>query len=241
MNIAVIFAGGVGRRMNAKDKPKQFLKVHGKPIIVHTIEVFQEHGDIDGITVACVEDWIPYMEELKANYNLTKIGAIVPGGATGQLSIYNALKACADTYGIGDNIVLIHDGVRPLIDAVTITDNIEAVKRFGSAITCGPAIESVVLTDNGSDISEVAPRDNSRVAKAPESFYLKDILKAQENSISRGITNEIDSCALMAHHGMNMHIVEGNTRNIKITTPEDFYMFKAIYDSRENAQLDVEE
>ncbi|MCR4688164.1 MAG: 2-C-methyl-D-erythritol 4-phosphate cytidylyltransferase [Saccharofermentans sp.] len=238
MNIAVIFAGGVGRRMNAKDKPKQFLTVHGKPIIVHTIEIFQNCSDIDGIAVACVEDWIPYMEQLKAEYNLTKIGVITKGGQTGQLSIYNALKAAADTYGIDDNIVLIHDGVRPLIDEKTIQDNIEAVKQFGSAITCGPAIESVVLTEDGKEISSVAPRDNSRVAKAPESFFLKDILEAEEDSISRGITNEIDSCALMAHHGMTMHIVEGNTRNLKITTPEDFYMFKAIYDSRENSQLE---
>lgn len=239
MNIAVIFAGGVGRRMNAKDKPKQFLVVHGKPIIVHTLEIFQKHEEIDGIALACLEDWIPYMEELKEEYHLTKLGVITKGGETGQMSIYNALKAAADTYGIEDNIVLVHDGVRPLIDAKTITDNIEAVKQYGSAITCGPAIESVVLTDNGSDIASVAPRNNSRVAKAPESFYLKDILAAQEDSIAKGITDEIDSCALMAHHGMTMHIVEGSTRNIKITTPEDFYMFKAIYDSRENSQLDT--
>ena len=91
MNIAVIFAGGVGKRMNSKDRPKQFLLVHGKPIIVHTIELFEYHEQIDGIVVVCVKDWIPYMEETKYRYRLDKIGKIVPGGETGQLSIYNGL------------------------------------------------------------------------------------------------------------------------------------------------------
>ena len=129
MNIAVIFAGGVGRRMNTKDRPKQFLLVHGKPIIVHTIEIFEHHQEIDGIIVVCVEDWIPYMQEMKYRYRLDKIGKIVPGGETGQLSIYNGLCAARDVYGVNDNIVLIHDGVRPLIDERTISDNIHCVQK----------------------------------------------------------------------------------------------------------------
>ena len=98
MNIAVIFAGGVGKRMNSKDRPKQFLLVHGKPIIVHTIELFEYHEQIDGIIVVCVNDWIPYMEEMKYRYRLDKIGKIVPGGETGQLSIYNGLCAAEELY-----------------------------------------------------------------------------------------------------------------------------------------------
>ena len=115
MNIAIIFAGGVGTRMNTKDRPKQFLMVHGKPIIVHTIEKFQEHAEIDGIIVVCVKDWINYMKEMQFRYRLDKIAKIVPGGKTGQLSIYAGLKAAEDIFGVDDNIVLIHDGVRPLI------------------------------------------------------------------------------------------------------------------------------
>ncbi|MTV91359.1 IspD/TarI family cytidylyltransferase, partial [Streptococcus pneumoniae] len=109
MNLAVIFAGGSGTRMNAKDRPKQFLLVHGKPIIVHTMELFENHPEIDGIIVVCIEDWIPYMEEMKYCYRLDKIAKIVPGGATGQLSIYNGLVAAEQLYGIEDNVVLIHD------------------------------------------------------------------------------------------------------------------------------------
>jgi 2-C-methyl-D-erythritol 4-phosphate cytidylyltransferase len=237
MNIAVIFAGGVGTRMHAKDKPKQFLMVHGKPIIVHTIEVFQAHEKIDGIIVVCVKEWIDYMKEMQFRYRLDKIGNIVPGGETGQLSIYNGVKAAAEKYGIGDNIVLIHDGVRPLIGEKTITDNIETVKKFGNAITCSPTKESVVIINDDNSIAQVVERNESRTAKAPESFYLRDILAAEEDSIQKGITNEIDSCTLMAHYGMKMYVVDGESDNIKITTPEDFFTFRAIYDAKENEQI----
>lgn len=237
MNIAIIFAGGVGTRMNTKDRPKQFLMVHGKPIIVHTIEKFQEHNEVDGIIVVCVEGWLEYMKEMQYRYRLDKIGKIVTGGKTGQLSIYNGLKAAESLYGVEDTIVLIHDGVRPLITAKVISDNIECVKKYGNAITCAPTKESVVLVNEENVILSVVEREDSRTAKAPESFYLKDILAADEDSISRGIINEIDSCTLMAHHGAKMHVVDGDYGNIKITTPEDFYTFRAIYDANENAQL----
>lgn len=237
MNIAIIFAGGVGTRMNTKDKPKQFLMVHGKPIIVHTIEIFQKHTEIDGIIVVCVDGWLDYMEEMKDRFRLDKIGGIVKGGETGQLSIYNGLKAAEREYGVGDNIVLIHDGVRPLIDSQMITANIESVRKYGSAITCALTKESVVLAGSDGFIESVFEREQSRMAKAPESFFMKDILAAEEESISQGVINEIDSCTLMAHHGMKMHIVDGDYGNIKITTPEDFYMFRAIYDAKENEQL----
>lgn len=237
MNIAIIFAGGVGKRMHAKDKPKQFLMVHGKPIIVHTVEVFQNHSEIDGIIVVCVKDWIDYMEEMKYRYRLDKIGAIVQGGETGQLSIYNGLEAAAQIYGVEKNIVLIHDGVRPLVSKKTISDNIISVKEYGNAVTCAPTKESVVLISEEGSIEEVVERNAARTAKAPESFYLKDILEASKESIEKGINNEIDSCTLMFHHGMKMHVVEGEYDNIKITTPEDFFTFRAIYDARENEQL----
>lgn len=237
MNIAVIFAGGSGTRMNAKDRPKQFLMVHGKPIIVHTIEIFENHPDIDGIVVVCIKDWIDYMEEMKYRYRLDKIGKIIPGGETGQMSIYNGLSEAAKLYGKDDNIVLIHDGVRPLINEQTITDNIESVKKFGSAVTCAPAKETVVLVEDDSAIGDVVPRNNSLIAKAPQSFYLKDILEIQEKAISEGNTNMIDSCTLMRHYGKKIYTVIGSNENIKITTPEDFYTFRAIYDERENRQL----
>lgn len=237
MNIAVIFAGGSGKRMRSKDRPKQFLLIHGKPIIVHTIEVFQYHKEIDGIIVACLEEWIPYMEDMKYRYRLDKIGKIVPGGFTGQLSIYNGVKAAAELYGAEDNIVLIHDGVRPLIEDKVISANISGVKQYGSAITCAPAQETFVLIDEENNISEVESRKYSRLAKAPESFWLGELLAAEEQAMKDGYTDMIDSCTLMQTYGKKMHVVECTFENIKITTPDDFYMFRALYDARENRQL----
>ena len=132
---------------------------------------------------------------------------------------------------------MIHDGVRPLVSKKTISDNIISVKKYGNAVTCAPTKESVVLISEEGSIEEVVERNAARTAKAPESFYLKDILEASKESIEEGINNEIDSCTLMFHHGMKMHVVEGEYDNIKITTPEDFFTFRAIYDARENEQL----
>ena len=238
MNIAVIFAGGVGTRMKTKDKPKQFLMVHGKPIIVHTIELFELHPEIDGIICVCVEDWIPYMQEMKYRYRLDKIGAIVPGGETGQMSIYNGLCAAERVYGVENTIVLIHDGVRPLINAETISDNIRSVKENGSAVTCTVAKETVILVDDNNNVAEVPSRERSRFAKAPQSFWLREILEVDRQAISEGYTNMIDSCNLMRHYGKPLSVVIGPTENIKITTPDDFYIFRALYDARENQQLE---
>lgn len=237
MNIAVIFAGGSGKRMHSKDRPKQFLLVHGKPIIVHTIELFQYHPEIDGIVVACLEEWIPYMEEMQYRYRLDKIGKIVPGGPTGQLSIYNGVKAAAELYGTEENIVLIHDGVRPLITDRVISDNIAGVREYGSAVTCSAAQETFVLIDDDNNIQEVESRKHSRLAKAPESFWLSELLAAEEQALKDGYTDMIDSCTLMRAYGKKMHVVECSYENIKITTPDDFHMFRALYDARENRQL----
>lgn len=243
MNIAIIFAGGSGTRMHTKDKPKQFLMVHGKPIIVHTLELFQEHEEIDGIIVACIKDWIPYMEEMQFRYRLDKIRKIVPGGSTGQLSIYNGLCAAKEEFGLKDeftgedNIVLIHDGVRPLINHETITDNIESVRNNGSAITCTEAKETIILVNEQSDITDIPNRSNCRIAKAPQSFFLKDILEAHEQALAENETNIVDSCSMMMRSGKRVSVVIGPFENIKITTPDDFYTFRAIYDAHENEQL----
>ncbi len=237
MNIAVIFAGGSGTRMNSKDKPKQFLLVHGKPIIVHTIENFQNHHSIDGIIVVCIESWIDYMEEMKYRYRLDKIKKIVPGGKNGQLSIYNGLVAAKEIYGLENNIVLIHDGVRPLINEKLISDNIEMVKKNNSAITCTVAKETVILVDEENTVSEVPSREKSRFAKAPQSFWLRDIFSAHTNALNENKIDFIDSCSMMRYYGYKLNVVIGPNENIKITTPDDFYTFRALYDARENQQI----
>ena len=238
MNIAVIFAGGVGSRMHSKDKPKQFLELHDKPIIIHTLEHFEKHSMVDTIVVVCVESWIPYLNDLLYKYRIDKVKMVVPGGETGQLSIYNGLKAAEEIAQDEKSIVLIHDGVRPLINEKLITDNIQSVIETGSSITTGNVTETIlVVNEEDSSINYVPSRKDSRVAKAPQSFWLKDILAAHEKSLAAGETNCIDSCTMMQKYGYKLHLIDGPSENIKITTPTDFYIMRAILDAKENAQI----
>ena len=237
MNIGVIFAGGVGSRMHSKDRPKQFLEMYNKPIIIHTLEYFENHPMIDAIVVVCIKDWIPYLEKLLYKFRIDKVKKIVPGGETGQLSIYNGLRAAKEIAGEEKSIVLIHDGVRPLISENLITNNIETVMKHGSAITTAKVKETILVVNEGkSSIDYVPSRNNSRVAKAPQSFWLDDILKAHEKSLEEGETNCIDSCTMMQKYGYDLYLIDGPSQNIKITTPEDFYTMRAILEAKENEQ-----
>lgn len=236
MNIAIIFAGGIGKRMNTKALPKQFLKLHGKEIIIHTLEVFENHPDINGIVISCVEEWIPYLKKLIKKFDINKVDAIVPGGTTGQESIYKGLIATKKQYS-EESIVLIHDGVRPLIDEGTITDNIQIVKAKGNAVTVAPAIETIIRVNNNSEIKDVIERSECLMARAPQSFYLKEILKAHESAREENKNDFIDSASLMRHYGHSLYTVSGPVENIKITTPMDYYTFRALYEARESSQL----
>lgn len=237
MNVALIFAGGSGTRMNTKSTPKQFLTLHGKEIIIYTLEHFERHPEIDAICVVCKEDWIEHLKKLLTRYQIDKVRWIVAGGETGQDSIFNGLDAIHQDCGDDDTIVLIHDGVRPLIDAKLISDNIASVKEHGSAITVTPVIETVMLTNDDHKVYKSVNRDKSRVAKAPQSFYLKDIYDAHTKARAEGCHTKIDSATMMSDYGYELYTVEGSTENIKITTPTDYYIFKALIDAKENSQI----
>lgn len=237
MNIGVIFAGGVGKRMHTRGIPKQFLKVNGKPIIVHTVEIFENTSEIDAVVVVVPNDSMSLMANLVSKFNLSKVRNIVSGGSTGQLSIFSGLKAAKKMSNSEKDIVIIHDGVRPLINGDVINNNIQSVKEKGSAITVAPAKETLIIVNNDQKIESVLARDKSRIAKAPQSFYLHEILDIEEKAIASGKNNFVDSSTLMAFYGKKLFTVEGPYENIKITTPDDFYMFKALFDSRENAQI----
>ena len=131
--------------MKTTKRPKQFLEMHGKPIIIYTLEIFEQHPEIDAVVVACVQDWIPYLEELLVRFHITKVKKVVPGGDTGQMSIYNGLAAAKEVAGDEKSVVLIHDGVRPLINADVITNNIQSVKEHGSAITSAVVKETIMV------------------------------------------------------------------------------------------------
>jgi 2-C-methyl-D-erythritol 4-phosphate cytidylyltransferase len=238
-NVALIFAGGVGKRMQITKCPKQFLELGGKPIIIHTIEHFEEHTDIDAIVVVCIEDWIDYLREKLEKFNIHKVISVVPGGNTGQESIRNGLYAIRDNVDAKpeDIVVLIHDGVRPLINERLITDNIESVKKYGNAITVVPAIETIIEIDEDGELTKVADRSRCRMARAPQSFVLYDILEAHRRLIEDGEEEMIDSAMLMQHYGAKLHTVTGPSENIKITTPTDYYLFRALVEAKENQQF----
>lgn len=236
MNIALIFAGGTGQRMNSKTKPKQFLELHGKPIIIYTLENFDQHPDIDAIVVVCLKGWIDYLKKLLTKFAITKVTHVVEGGKTGQSSIFNGLKVIHENYP-EDSVVLIHDGVRPLIDEQLITDNIKCVLKNGSAISVSPAIETITLKSENGKVGEIIERKKCELAKAPQSFYLKDIYAAHLKAQADKYTDAIDSATLMRHYGHELYTVKSSPENIKITTPSDFYMFRAMIDARENSQI----
>ena len=237
MNIGVIFAGGSGRRMHSKDKPKQFLEMYGKPIIIYTLEHFENSPDIDAVVISCIEEWIPYLESLIYKYRIEKVKKIVPGGKTGQLSIYNGLNAAQEVSGGDKSIVLIHDGVRPLINTDLLSDCINSVKNYGNAITAGIVTETIAVVDEEGYVTNLPERKDSRVAKAPQCFWLDDILTAHNNALAEGRDDYIDSCSIMKHYGHRLHMIVGPAENIKITTPEDFYIMRAFIEAKENAQM----
>lgn len=234
-NVAIIFAGGTGNRMNTKSKPKQFLELHGKPILIYTLEVFENHPEIDGIILVILESWIGYCEDLISKFGLKKVRAVIAGGDSALSSQRNGLLKAAELYEPG-SVVLIHDGVRPLIDEETIKNNIESVKANGSAITVSPAIETIAVKTETGEIGEIIERSKVEMARAPQSFFLADILEAHEKAKKDGISF-IDSASLMRHYGHKLFTVEGLPENIKITTPNDFYTFRALVDARENSQI----
>ncbi len=236
--IAIIFAGGTGTRMGNDGKPKQFLVVDGKPIFIHTLKHFEKHNEIDEIYVAMKEEYIDTTKELLKEFNLSKVVNIVPGGNTGQDSIYRALKAAKENND-DDAIVLIHDGVRPLISKNLITKNIRSVEQYNSAITSTSCVETVIISEDEKKIKDVPNRENTYFAQAPQSFRLGDIiaLHEEERKLNIPYENVVDSCTLCKKYGKDIVLVEGERGNIKITTPEDYFLFKALLNYRES--LDV--
>lgn len=238
MNTAIIFAGGSGQRMKITGKPKQFLKIENKPIIIHTLELFEKHPEINNIAVACIEEWIDYFKELVVKYELKKVKWIVPGGKTGQASIYNALHAVEQSQDLKETIVLVHDGVRPMITKELISECISGVKEYGSAITSKPCTETITKVNKETgDILEIPNRNELRLAQAPQAFYLRDLIDVHNRALTDSFIDAIDSASLMMRYGKRLHYIEGNDENIKITTPKDFYILKAFKEMEDSISV----
>lgn len=239
MNIAIIFAGGIGQRLNNGENstPKQFLKINDKPIIIRTLELFQTHKDIDKIYISIHPDYYEYMQELVKYYYITKTAGIVNGGKTGQESIYNALKL-AQKENPQDSIVLIHDGVRPNITEEVITKNIECTKKNGNAITCTSCLETILISENGINPEHVPYRKDTYAAQAPQTFHLGEVIEAHEitRKTNPNYTDIVDTCTLYKTLDKKTFMVKGNRGNIKITTIEDLYILRALIRYKEDLE-----
>lgn len=236
MVTTLIFAGGTGTRMNSRTKPKQFLEMHGKPIIIYTLEHFEYHEEIDNIVVVCLKEWIEELKGLLKRYGITKVVKIVPGGDTGHDSIHNGLIAMKNMTEDEEHIVLIHDGVRPLINEELISKNIRETRKYGNAITAEAVRESVVHSADGMTISDVPPRSEMFVAKAPQTFYYKEIFELYNKAAEDG-KKCIDSSHLCSIYNAPMHMIKSTKNNIKITEPADYYIYRALYEALESQQI----
>ena len=240
MNIAIIFAGGRGQRLNgAPDSiPKQFLEINKKPILIHTLSHFQQHPEIDKIYISMLSEYIDYTEKLVKEYEIDKVQKIVEGGETAQESIYKALTAAAEE-NPEDSVVLIHDGVRPVITRRVISENIKSVNENGTGITSTPCYETILISGDGHTPREVPVRRETYAAQAPQSFRLGEIIEAHEKirKTDTKYTDIVDSCTLFHKLGRETHLVKGNFGNIKITTPQDVYILQGILQFIEETEL----
>jgi len=238
--VAVIFAGGVGARMDHVDNlPKQFIEVRGKPILVYTLEHFQNHPEIDAIYFVSLADYIPHVEELVAKFGIDKVRAIVPGGDSAHASIANGLKRAVADGHPRDAVVLIHDGVRPIINGKLISDNIASVLQHVNGITSIPAFETVAKAWEGTAIvEEVTDRNKMHVLQAPQSFRLGDVhdvnIPAEVDAL---VGRFVDQAHLMHHYGRRLHMVSGLRGNVKITVPLDAVFFTFLVESGEHERI----
>lgn len=236
MNYGLILAGGVGQRMRSSGMPKQFLEVFKKPIIIYTLERFEDCQDIDAIIIACNSSWKDHMDKLVKRFHLTKVKKIVSGGKDRQHSVISGMEAIERLGALDDDIVVVHDGVRPLIEKAIITENVRAAQKYGCAMTVRPVIESVVITSSDdAKFDDFKKRDDTYSLTAPQSFTLKNLkvtyekIKGADYSIPL-----LDSALSYTFLGNDIHIVKENNQNIKITTPEDYYILKALLELEEN-------
>lgn len=221
MNYALIIAGGSGNRMG-QDIPKQFMHVDNCPIIIHTMLAFERHPDINGIAVVCLDGWQTVLRSYANQFSVTKLKWIFDGGDNGQASIRNGIYGLRDAGCTGDDLVLIHDAVRPLLSQDIISSNIAICQKYGYAITGIKCREAILESDDGFAAVTSIPRDKLVRTQTPQTFRLRNIIAAHEAAAERGVTNSVASCTLIAELGLGeMHIVPGSEKNIKITTVED--------------------
>lgn len=228
MNIALIIAGGAGHRMG-QEIPKQFINVYDKPVLIYTLEAFQNHPQIDAIEVVCLDGWHDIVWAYARQFDITKLRWVISGGETGQESIRNGVFNLEGKCK-GDDIVLIHDGIRPMIDQFVLTDVIVKCKQYGNAVTSTPYNEQIFVMDNEVSTVQYIPRDNLRKVATPQAyrFDLLDEKYHEAYEKKKGIYGSSYTNTMMAELGVRLYFAAGSDRNIKLTTKDDLELFKAL-------------
>lgn len=228
MNIAIIIAGGSGSRMG-QDIPKQFINVNDKPIIIYTLEGFQRHKLIDEIVVVCIDGWQDILKAYARQFNITKLKSIVIGGSTGQESIRNGVFSLVGRVSDGDNII-IHDGIRPLVDSEVLTDVICKCDKYGNAVSSLPYNEQIFIKYNEESTNQYIQREKLRRVSTPQAYKFDLLFNKYKEAFCKkiGIYGSSYTNTMMVDLGVKLFFAAGSDRNIKITTKEDLDLFKAI-------------
>ncbi len=226
MNIALILAGGCGSRTE-QDIPKQFMNVYDKPLIIYTLENFERHPDIDGIAVVCLEGWHEVLRAYARQYGISKLNWILDGGVDGQESTHKGIAALRDVCD-NDDVILVHDAIRPFITEEVITDAITRCRRKGSGLSAVRCQETIVRTNDGKSGSEGISRQEIMRVQTPQAYKYGKALWAYEEAEKRGIQGEVYINTLMLRLGETVYFSKGTEKNVKITTIDDLEVFKAL-------------
>ena len=226
MNIALIVAAGSGTRMGL-ETPKQFVLVKDKPLLYYSVRIFETYPELDAIVLVTNKENISLVQEIVEEYHFTKVKAIVAGGETRQYSVYNGLLAIKE-FATNDDVVLIHDSARPLVNHRIIFDNIKACLEFGAVDTVIQASDTIVKSSDGSGVDELPLRKELYQAQTPQTFKFGLILEAHEYARSHQIPDVTDDVKLVISLGKEVHLVEGSKLNFKVTTPEDLDLLEAL-------------
>ncbi len=239
MTTAIIIAGGKGNRMG-QDIPKQFINVYDKPILIYTLESFQAHPLVDQIEVVCIEGWVDVVWAYAKQFNITKMKWVVIGGNSGQESIRNGIYNLEGKVN-NDDCVIIHDGIRPLVDGEVLTDVINKCKKYGNAVTSMSYTEQIfkVAEDDDTTTIEYIPRETIRRVSTPQAYRFDLLFTKYHEAFEKNIGIEGSNYAntMMVQLGVRLHFAAGSDKNIKITTKDDLELFKSYLKSTRNDWL----
>ncbi len=236
MNTALIIAGGTGQRMG-QDIPKQFLHVNDKPVIIYTLEAFQKHPEIDEIEVVCLEGWHEVLKAYAKQFSITKLVSVVNGGLNGQDSIRNGVMDIASRHSADNDIVVIHDSIRPMVSLDVITDNLRVCKKYGNATTVVPCNTAMLKSKDALLSTSQLSRDQVKMTQTPQSFHLKEFVSVHKEALEKGITASVASCTLYIELGREVYLSKGSEKNLKLTTTDDVDIFKALLTTKKESWL----